>query len=78
MLNLLKSLPDNLLEYSNSGKLIVLDNPDVIYILKEGDFNIFLTEFDEKNHATNRIFYTCLSDFSCKAIRGIAPHSISK
>ncbi len=60
MIQSLKTLPHNLLEYSNTGKLIILDNPDVIYFLKEGDFNLFLIEFDSKHQAKHRMYYGSL------------------
>ncbi len=78
MIKTLKNLPENLLEYSNSGKLIVLDNPDVIYLLKDGDFNFFLSEFDDKKQATNRIYYGSLSSYGCTAFRGITSYDNSK
>ncbi len=73
MIKSLKTLPHNLLEYTNTGKLIVLDNPDVIYLLKEGDFNLFLIDFDSKSQATNRFYCGSLSNYGCMAFRGIAP-----
>ncbi len=77
MIQSLKTLPKNLLEYSNSGKLVILDNPDVIYLLKEGDFNLFLIEFDSKHQAMHRIYYGSLSNYDCTAFRGIAPNKNS-
>ncbi len=71
-MDIFKNLPEKLLEHSNSGKLIVLDNPDVIYILKSGELNLFLTKFDAQGRAGSRTFYSSLSELNSIVIRGIS------
>ncbi len=77
-MHIFKTLPKNLDVHCHSGKLMVLDDPNTIYILQEGDINLFLVEFGEDGRPGNRVYYGSLSSFNCHALRGIAPHSTSK